>query len=494
MYKNTHFKIVVAVSTFIFLTASVFIVGTSFKEQHGVAYKSKEKTHFRDKCSSIIVGKDLTGDGSVILGHNEDLSNYSAHHYFCVPRAAHEAGERVTTFYRAEVPQVSETYAYTGTTIFDISYYPGAVTSGINEYQVAVVNNASYRRDPEEVDRQGRLIWTEFTRFALERAKTAVEAVDVIGNLASTYKLAADTGTMFGVTDTKEGWWVEVTQDGQWVAEKVESDAASVRANIFRIGEVKFGLENFKYSDDLVSYAERKGWYDGSEPFDFSKAYADPDKVNSEYNALREKRVETILAPYVTTETVDPKVIMSIFRDHYEGTEFDLTYNHRQGSPHQTDKRTLCRVDTEVSTVIQSRAQIKGQAVPADIGAMCWRALATPCTSIYTPWYLGSLEVPKEYQTGVSQFTKKSAYWTSRNLSKSVDMRYGDVVVNEVKRAREEFERKEFDSQERIEQKALELYKKDPDKARAYLTKYSSSMAQKAMGEINRLYIYSERH
>jgi dipeptidase len=316
----------------------------------------------------------------------------------------------------------------------------------------------------------------------------------VIGNLASTYKLGADSGTMFGVTDTNEGWWVEVTQDGQWVAEKVKSNTASVRANIFRIGEVNFGSENFKYSDDLVSYAESKGWHDGSEPFDFAKAYADPDKVDSEYNTLREKRVETILAPYVTAQTVNPKVIMSIFRDHYEGTEFDLTYGHRQGSPHQTDKRTLCRIDTEVSTVIQSRAQIEGQDVPADIGAICWRALATPCTSIYTPWYLGSLQVPKEYRSGVSQFTKNSAYWASRNLSKSVDIRYGDVVVKEVKRVRDDFENKGFDSQQKREHEALELYKKDPDKARAYLTKYSTSMAIKAMAKMNSLYEYSERH
>jgi dipeptidase len=167
MYKKTTVNIVVAASTFILLTASVFIVSTSFKQHHGLSSKSQVKTHFRDKCSSIIVGKDVTADGSVILAHNEDLSNYSAHHYVYVPRAAHEAAEIVTTFYGAEVPQVLETYAYTGTTIFDISYYPGAVTSGINEYQVAVVNNASYRRNPEEVNQQGRIIWTELKKFEL---------------------------------------------------------------------------------------------------------------------------------------------------------------------------------------------------------------------------------------------------------------------------------------------------------------------------------------
>lgn len=500
MYKKINLKIVVTVSAFIFLTASAFIAGTLIKQQNGITEKFHSTRSARDKCTSMIILKEYTTDDSMILAHNEDLGNYSAHHYSYVPHATHQAEEIVTTFYGAEVPQVSETYAYTGTTIFDISYYPGAVTSGINEYRVAVVNNASYRRDaPDPLPCAGRIIWTEFTKFALERAKTAQEAVDVIGSLASEYMLGADSGTIFGVTDPDEGWWVEVTLDGQWVAQKVDTTTSLVRANIFRIGEVKTDSENFKYSDDLFSYAEGKGWYDPKDTFKFADVYADQEKLESNYNLWREWRVGELLEDRIAAKTVDPKLIMSIWRDHYEGanteeTIYDWTFGHTQGSPHQTDSRTLCRLDTEVSTVIQSRAKINGQDVPADIGAICWRAMATPCTSIYTPWYLGSLEIPKEYQAGVSQFTKKSAYWASRNLSRSVDMRYGTVVVNEVKRVLDEFENKEFASQGEVEQKALELYNKNPDEARAYLTKYSSNMAKKAMRKINSLYKYSERH
>lgn len=476
MYKKTCFKVFVAAAACGFLTAAATVAQP------------------RDKCTSVIVGKELTADGSVILGHNEDLSDYSAHHYFYTPRATHAAGEIVTTFYGAKVPQVPVTYAYTGTTIFDISYSPGAVTSGVNEYQVAVVNNASYRRDvPSPLPSEGRVIWTEFTKFALERAKTAEEAVDVIGALASTYKLGADSGTMFGVTDTKEGWWVEVTLDGQWIAERARSGAPTVRANIFRIGEIK-DSQNFKYSSDLLSYAVDKGWYDPEDTFNFTAVYADPSKVNSEYNLRRENRVNALLQPSVATKTVNPQLIMSIWRDHYEGTAYDLTDGHKRGSPHQTEERTLCRIDTEVSAVIQSRAKIKGKDVPAEVGAVCWRAMATPCSSIYTPWYLGSLEVPTEYQAGDSQFTKKSAYWTARNLSKALDMRYRDAVVDEVKRVQNEFEAQEFASQDALEQKALELYAKDPGAARDYLTKYTSKMAKKAMGKLNGLYKYVERH
>lgn len=491
MYWKYRFAIVVAVSALIGIAPGFVGFAAPFKQASlGV---SQNNTHLRDKCSSIIIGKKLTADRSVILAHNEDLGNYSAHHYVYILQAKHAAGEIAPTLFTANVPQVSETYAYTGTKIFDIKYFPGDVTSGINEYQVAVVNNASYRRDaPDPLPKDGRIIWTEFTKFALERAKTAEEAVQVIGTLASKYKLGADSGTMFGVTDPNDAWWVEVTLDGQWVAQRVKDDDASVRANIFRIGVVDFKSADFKYSEDLVSYAQKQGWYDPKDPFDFTKVYAAPEKVDSEYNTLREKRVMELLKPSAAARSVTPVLIMSILRDHYENTSSpypDFTYGHTQGSPHQTDERTLCRIDTEVSVVIQSRGWL-----PADIGAICWRAMATPCTSIYTPWYLGSLRIPQEYQTGGSQFTKSSAYWSARNLSKSVDMRYGNTVVGKLQKIRGEFERKEFDSQKTIEDKALELYRQSPGKARAYLTEYSSEMAKKAMENINRLYKYSEKN
>lgn len=450
---------------------------------------------FFDHCSSIIVGKGVTADGSMILAHNEDLGNYPAQHYIHVARAAHESDEYVTTYYGAHVPQVAETYSYTGTTVFDISYYPGDVTSGINEYQVAVVNNASYRRDaPKTLPTDGRIIWTEFTKFALERARTAAEAVEVIGALASRYKLGDDSGSIFGVIDPNEGWWVEVTLEGQWAAQRVSNNTASARANIFRIGVIDFNdTANFKYSDDLVSYAKSQGWYVSGE-FNFTKIYAEPSLIDSPYNVRRTTRIAELLEGPIAAKAVDPQLLMRILRDHYEGTQYDLTDGYTKGSPHQTDERTLCRLDTEVSSVIQARTKMGDQDLPADIGAICWRAMGTPCTSIYTPWYLGALEVPEEYRTGVSQFTNNSAYWTARNLSMIVDMRYRPAVIDEIRRVRNEFENREFAHQTKVENTALDLYERDPRMARAHLTRYSSCLAKEVLVELSDLTDYAENH
>lgn len=464
---------------------SLFVLCVATSGGPALADSTPIHPSLRDKCSTIVIGKEVTADGATMLAHNEDLGNYSAHRYIYVPHKRHTPGEEVVTYFGARVPQVHETYAYTGTSLFDIAYSPGDVTSGINEHLVAVVNNASYTREaPDPLPTEGRIIWTEFTKFALERARTAREAVAVIGGLASAHQLGGDSGTMFGVIDPNEGWWIEITYDGQWVAQRMPADGATARANIFRIGKVDFkDPENFRYSDDLVSYAEARSWYQSGD-FDFAAVYAEPTLIGSAYNLRRTQRIADLLAPAVTTGLVTPQLVMTVLRDHYEGTEYDLTNGHRQGSPHQTDERTLCRLDTEVSTVIQARTKIGRWAVPPEIGGIAWRAMGTPCTSVYSPWYLGSRDIPREYQAGDSQYTEGSAYWTARNLSRLVDMRYKSQVLQPIWGVRDAFEQGVFAMQPKIEATALQLYRWNPELARRYLSEYSSSLARQAQEKL----------
>jgi dipeptidase len=427
-----------------------------------------------ERCSAIIVGKKATKDGSVILAHNEDLQNFSAHHFLYQPHITHGQGKIFTSYWGAEIPQVSETYAYSATKIFDKSYSPGDITSGINEHQVAVANDMAELRDaPVELPTKGRIIWTEMTQLALERSKTAREAVKVIGDMVHTYKLGSDSGTMFAVTDINEGWWVEVTLEGQWVAQRVPDNTIGFRANMFRIGEVNFNdPDNFMFSDDLVEYAKKMGWYDGKGAFNFTKIYA-PENPNETYSSRRHWRAEELLQKQVGSIT--PKDIMAVLRDHYEGTKYDLTNNYKKGSPHHTNERTICSINTEVSVVTQSRGWL-----PAEIGALSWRAMTTPCTSAYTPWYLGSKDVPAAYRTGTNQYTKNSSYWTFRNLSRHTDISYRTLIAKTRKQI-EGFEKQELEAQTKIEKEAMTLYSRNKDSVSRFLTKYSNDKAMQAM-------------
>jgi dipeptidase len=425
---------------------------------------------FRPKCTTILVGKDATSDGSVMLAHNEDLGESAAHHYAVVPRAAHPPGEVLVLWSGARVPQVPVTYAYIATRLFDEGYVPGDVTTGINEYQVAVANNSAVLRGaPQPGPTRGRLIWTDFMRLALERAQTARQAVQVMGDLAQTYRLGVDTATLFAVTDAAEGWWVEIAKEGQWAAQRVPDDGAAMRANTFRIGVVDFGdPERFMHSADLVCYAEARGWYGSADgPFDFTRAYGDRATAEAEWNTHRHERVEALLAASAPAVTVHD--LLAILRDHYEGTPYDLTDGYRYGSPHRTDEYTPCSSATVVSVAFQSRGWL-----PPEIGAVCWRALATPCASPYVPWYLGQIDVPQALRTGTDSSTANSAYWAFRGLASHVDGDYAGRI-GAVRDAWREFEAREAAEQITMERRALELYALDPAAARRLLTAFSDT-------------------
>lgn len=431
----------------------------------------------KEGCTTIIVGKGASADGSVLLGHNEELGDRTAIHIHAVPRMEHAPDEVIVTFFGAKVPQVTETYAYVTLSAFDEKYVPGDFAAGINEYQVAVANNLAYSKETWlrkmhgwHVAKTGDILWSEFMEIALERARTAEEAVLVMGSLAEQYGLGCDPGTMFGITDPNEGWWIEIGFK-HWVAKKIPDNAAEMRANYFRIG-TEFDLS----SPGVIEFAVEQGWYDptSGKPFNWTEAYGDTAGWGPR-QYLRHWRVESLLGEY-TPDGVSISEVMAILRDHYEGTAYDTTNLYEYGSPHRTPYRTICRDYTVESFVAQSRSWM-----PSEIGGVMWTALTSPCTSVYVPWYMGITDTPQAYQVGTNGYDRNSAWWAFERLSDVVDKEYGDRVqyVQDLWR---EFEEQEFQEVEAIEGLAMELYMDGKvNEARAILTAYSCGKGIQAM-------------
>jgi len=279
---------------------------------------------------------------------------------------------------------------------------------------------------------------------------------------------------MIGVADSQEGWWIEIAYGGQWAAERVPDDGVGFRANTFRIGEIDFGdTDQFLTSADLVAFAQDRGWYT-SGPFVFSEVYGDPSVLNATWNTHREDRAETRLATLLPSVT--PADLIALWRDHYEGTALDETDGYVHGSPHQTSEYCLCDITTEVSMACQSRDWL-----PVDIGGVCWRAMATPCSSVYVPWWAGHTEIPAVYRTGTASQTENSAYWAFRDLSEAVEPRYGEVI-HDLHGFWAMIEDMEFAMATANENAAALLYDTDPDAARALLTDYTNTQAELVYG------------
>jgi dipeptidase len=443
----------------------------------------------RGHCTSIIVGKDATADGSVLLGHNEDWGVYLRS--LCWnPAEKHKPGETFRLKDGQEIPQVDETFAF---------IWPAADCNGINERQVAIFDNTGSCRKELFQNERG-IDLEEFMMLALQRSKTAREAVETMGRLMDKYGYRTyngEDGDVASIADPAEGWLMEITIGGLWVAERIPNDQFVVLANRFRIGEVNLkDSTRFLGSPNLIDYATKRGWFDPAKgPFNFQKAYGDPERSKAVYNTRREWRGNCLLGrkqfpedanPLTVTPSkkLTPRDLMSVFRDHYEGTAYDLSRGYEKGSPHHTSGRTICVMSTDASTVAQLRSWL-----PDEIGGVLWLSAGTPCSSVYVPYYLGVWGFPLPYSQTTPSHDRNNAFWTFNSLENLVDRYYGQRTkidgndtraIDYVVAAWKKFEDESFAIQESVEKTALDLYKKDKGLARSFLDLYSNALSLRA--------------
>jgi len=457
-------------------------------------------------CTTIVVGKNKTADGSVMYAHSEELDGYDTQYFDYVPSQVYDPendwwegvdprgvwGGRWEQYFKfgpTTFPQVARTYSYVASKLSEKNYNPGDYTFGVNEKQVTISNNIAYSRNytgsryPWDLV-EGGLIWSEYTQLVLERASTAREGVELIAKLLDNgYTLSMDPGTMYLIADPNEGWVLEMHNEGQYVAQRVPDDGFYVISNVYSIGEIDFDDPDIYYSDDVVTHAIAKGWYTPAiagdySDFSFKDAYGNPSYQAGEWYNLRVREAKKMLNEAPVTV---PK-LMEIMRTCYEGTDYYIT--DANGSPFNgsgsapNGHRVMSRLDTEMSAVVQLRPDL-----PPEIGTTMWVALATSKTSAYIPWYLGATVIPEQYQKGTngSRGNKvDSAYWAYRDLSRRVHATYANSFPI-VKAAWDAVEQGAFNKQDAIEAEALKIYKKSgAEAASRFLNDYSNSIALSA--------------
>jgi secernin len=219
-------------------------------------------------CDTMVALGSATADGVTIFGKNSDREPNEAHHLLRIPRAKHKPGSVVKCTY-IEIPQVAETYEVLLTKPFWI----WGTEMGVNEYGVAIGNEAVYAKVP--YNKEPGLIGMDLLRLALERAKTARDALEVITLLLAEHGQGGNTGfehksyyhNSFLIADPQDAWLLE-TAGRHWVAEQVQ-DVRTI-SNGLTIGE-RWDLA----SEELVSYAVKRGWCKGRDDFHFARCYSD---------------------------------------------------------------------------------------------------------------------------------------------------------------------------------------------------------------------------
>jgi dipeptidase len=352
-------------------------------------------------CFTIFAGKEATADGSVLLAHNEDDHGRLLVNVYRVPAQEHNKNDLVTLKNGATLPQVKSTPAMLWLEIPETEF----ADAYMNEFGVAVTSNACpSREDKPELTKGG--IGFMLRRLIAERAQTARDGVRIAGELISQFGYTA-SGRTYIIADAKEGWFMHVVKGKHWIARRVPDNEVAVIANYYTIGAVDLNdRNNFQGSPDIIDYALHRGWYnpekDGS--FDFARAYSDPNDLTAMKNILRQWQGTNLLAAkahkvkerfsfsFKPRRAIRLSDLFRVLRDHYEGTEYDLSDHYKIGSPNSGKNRTICTESTQYAFVAQLRDWL-----PSEIANAVWICFRRPDTNAFSPWYVSGSQFPDGY-------------------------------------------------------------------------------------------------
>ena len=473
-----------------------------------------------EACSNFIVGKKASVDGSVMCSYSAD--DYGMFQYLChYPAAKHAKGEMRKIYdwdsnkYHGEIPEAAETYNVIG---------------NINEWQVTI-GETTYGGREEMVDSTGIMDYGSLIYVALQRSKTAREAIKVMTTLANTYGYNSE-GETFTICDPNEAWIMEMMGKGAgskgavWVALRIPDDAICAHANQSRIG--KFNMKdkkNVMYAKDVVSFARSKGWFQGKDAdFSWKMAYAKPDFSGRRFCDARAWAMLNHfydMSPYldwalgknpdaqdmplwvVPNKKVSVKDVENVMRDHYEGTPlsvadgsdigggiWEMPYRptplmYKVDGKQYFNERPVSTQQSGFVFVSQMRSWL-----PREIGGVFWFANDDANMAAFTPVYCSMTERPECYNTpgaDALHFSKKNAYWVCNMTSNMVYPRYS-LMFPTLKEVRDSLDNSYFAAQAGVEKKAQELYAQNPQAAVKYLNDYSVEKAQQMLARWNQLF------
>jgi dipeptidase len=272
--------------------------------------------------------------------------------------------------------------------------------------------------------------------------------------------------------------------------------------------------EQCRYSSDVVDFAVEQGfWEAGADnPFDFAAAYDLPTVQSRRYTATRVwsifrraapsrqeeldpayHRGDKTASPYPLWIEPDEKLsvadVMSLMRDHYEDTAYDMTVGVAAGpfgTPNRwrpiawevdgekySWERPISTQQTGFSFVSQSRSWL-----PDAVGGVYWYGVDDTYTTCYVPLYAGIDRLPPSFTVGaIERFGWDDAWWVFNFVANFANLKYS-YMAPEIVAVQRDLEGHLMAIQPTVEKVAAELWGQDPELARRFLTDYSVTHAE----------------
>lgn len=499
-------------------------------------------------CNVFAVGKDASVDGSTMVTVQQDTASYSFELIY-VPAADHPTGEKKKLpdypqycryFDEAGTP-IDADHVYTGVEIPEAPHtyaYFKSLFGVMNEHQVSMGMSTIYPRS-ELRNKTGKLKMTILSFVALERAKTARDAVKIIGELGEKYGFSSEysAGKNLTIADPNEVWFLHMFQGGKnwdpksgepgaiWVAQRLPDDHVACFSNTIAIHEIDLNNPDyFMASENLIPVAEKNGWWPvGKRPFNVCEAYfpslvpgwcasrqwrgwnlINPDlKVLTPEQAAVTKKADG--TPYRYPFSAKPAKKISVedlsnwVKDTHDGTAYDLAvgpfagpfgaWQRTQGDTFKTsdgkefeDFEGIANDTSQFTEVCQMRGWL-----PNEIGGIIWWAPGPPKACLRVPFYVGMTKISKQYGHDLNQHFPadvfqwgKGAGWAAVFTNTFSTTLY-NYIIKDVLEFQNQVEGQARSLIPGLDQAALALYKDSPAKAREFLTNWCNSFAEDAV-------------
>ena len=445
-----------------------------------------------EACTNILITKGASADGSCMVSYAADSHQLFGELYYH-PAADWGKNSMLDVYewdthkFLGQIPQVPHTYQTVG---------------NMNEHQL-IIGETTYGGRSELWDSTGVMDYGSLIYIALQRARTAREAIRVIVDLADTYGYYS-SGESFSIADKDEVWVMDLIGKGMkmengknvrkgivWVARRVPDGYICAHANQSRISTFPLDdPENCMYAEDVISFAREMGYYEGpDEEFSFCDAYNPLNfggmrgceaRAWSAFNILCDGKFTFIdeNGNEVTKDAYDyidyamgydaskrfplfvkpqrkitMKNVADAMRDHYEGTPMDMTGDIGAGGNALPYRWRPMEFEYEGKTYVNERAIATQQTgfwfvgqsrgwLPDMIGGLLWFGTDDAATSYLTPIYTSTRAVPECFREGngsMLEYSPTSAFWICNRVANACYRMY-NVMAPTVRMAIDEFE------------------------------------------------------
>lgn len=383
-------------------------------------------------CTSILIGKKASGDGSILIGRNEDSKAAWPKHFVVHPHEEYQEPqvfESKDTGLKLTLPKSWAKYTATPEWTPTYGLFEEA---GINEYGVAMSATESAYANPRVLGFDplvpAGIAEEAMVTVVLPFVKSAKAGVLRLGKLVETYGTSESNGILFA--DHQEAWYLETGSGHQWVAQRIPDDSYAVVANQLAIETIDFESADFLFAPTIREFCLSHQLWQKDTDFNFRQIFGTDDASDRVYNTPRVWDGQRYLSP---ARVRDPKErlpfiqkanrplyledAIHVLSSHFNETEYDPA--SALDTPVQHQFRPISLAKTQEAHILQMRPTSA-----AGVGDIHWLAMGVAAESLFVPFFAGLTKTPPDYQTGVLQFDANSAYWQAKQLSVLIDSHF----------------------------------------------------------------------